>query len=92
MRREQPALRSAELAVEVLQGLDGDQGLRLVRGAPGGDQVEVVINRSRRVGLEVAGLEECRLLWAFSAGQASPRPPLSARGAWALQMPLRPLN
>ena len=92
LRRELPALRSAELAVEVLQGRDGDQGLRLVRGAPGGDQVEVVINRSRRVGLEVAGLEECRLLWAFSAGQASPRPPLTARGAWALQMPLRPLN
>jgi neopullulanase len=67
LRREQPALRSAELAVEVLQGPDGDQGLRLVRGAPGGEQVEVVLNRSRRVGLEVAGLEGRSLLWSFPA-------------------------
>ena len=35
LRREQPALRSAELAVEVLQGPEGDQGLRLVRGGAG---------------------------------------------------------
>ncbi|QCH16324.1 glycoside hydrolase family 13 protein [Synechococcus sp. CB0101] len=68
LRREQPALRSAELAVEVLQGPDGDQGLRLVRGAPGGEQVEVVLNRSRRVGLEVAGLEGRSLLWACQKG------------------------
>jgi cyclomaltodextrinase / maltogenic alpha-amylase / neopullulanase len=67
LRREQPALRSAELAVEVLQGPEGDQGLRLVRGAPGGEQVEVVLNRSRRVGLEVAGLEGRCLLWACPA-------------------------
>ena len=82
LRRELPALRSAELAVEVLQGRDGDQGLRLVRGAPGGDQVEVVINRSRRVGLEVAGLEGRSLLWAFPAGQDVRSLYLADQGAW----------
>jgi cyclomaltodextrinase len=63
LRREQPALRSAELAVEVLQGPDGDQGLRLVRGAPGADQLEVVLNRSRRLRLPVRLVPYSALLW-----------------------------
>jgi neopullulanase len=47
LRRKKPALRSAELEVEVFQRPDGDQGLRLVRGAPGGYQVELIISRRR---------------------------------------------
>jgi cyclomaltodextrinase len=48
LRREQPALRSAELEVEVLQGPEGDQGLRLVRGAAEETSCVVLfVNRSR---------------------------------------------
>ncbi|MFZ9770240.1 MAG: hypothetical protein ACO3CT_10850, partial [Vulcanococcus sp.] len=65
---------------------DGDQGLRLVRGVSGGDQVEVVLNRSRLVGLEVAGLEGRSLLWAFPADcGAAASCPLASRRAWVFR-------
>jgi len=57
-----------------------------VRGAPGGEQVEVVLNRSRRVGLEVAGLEGRSLLWAIPADRgAAASCPLVARHAWVFR-------
>ena len=90
LRREQPALRSAELAVKVLQGPDGDQGLRLVRGEPGGEQVEVLLNRSRRVGVEVAGLEGRCLLWACPAERDGQSSDLLHQGALVAVLDLHP--
>ena len=73
LRREQPALRSAELAVDVLQGSDGDQGLRLVRGAPGAPAaVELVVNRSRMSSLRLAPLTGVVLWPPALAGAALP--------------------
>ena len=64
LRRHQPALRSAELTVEVLKGPEGDdQGLRLVRGAADADQLEVVINRGRREGLSVPPSPNVHVIW-----------------------------
>jgi len=58
LRREQPALRGAELEIEVLAGPEGDQGLRLRRWLPGGEAaVEAVLNRSRRAGLPLEGCD-----------------------------------
>ena len=73
LRREQPALRSAELAVDVLQGADGDQGLRLVRGAPGAPAaVELVVNRSRMSSLRLGPLTGVVLWPPALAGAALP--------------------
>ena len=55
LRREQPALRGAELEIELLPGPDGEQGLRLRRGAAGAPAaVELVVNRSRMSSLQLA--------------------------------------
>jgi neopullulanase len=55
LRREQPALRGAELEIELLPGPDGEQGLRLRRGAAGAPEaVELVVNRSRTSPLSLA--------------------------------------
>jgi len=66
LRRDQPALRSVDVQVEVLRGEEGDQGLRLRRGQPnteGEDLVEVVINRSRRCSLAVSVPTAGKVLW-----------------------------
>jgi len=63
LRQEQPALRSAELELEVLQGPDGDQGLRLIRRSGGVADVEVVINRSRCSSLALFPHNDIKILW-----------------------------
>jgi cyclomaltodextrinase len=71
LRRTCEPLRRSGVAIEVLQGPDGDQGLRLLRGE-GSAAVQVLLNRSRISGLPLKG-GGGPVLWPSAwAGEPSP--------------------
>ncbi|MEB3306780.1 MAG: glycoside hydrolase family 13 protein [Cyanobacteriota bacterium] len=72
LRRSREALRRSGIVIEVLQGPEGDQGLKLLRGE-GANAVQVLLNRSRLNDLPLS-VERNPILWP-PARRGEPAPP-----------------